>query len=121
MERLQSEEFKQKSQTFERGFSIGQAILAGVMMAIGYNYTWMYWKESGQEDVSPTEDNLCPNGAAWWLWIAGICLLVSSSVKAWAMMYKKCYGTERLGQDVQEVRREGRNDRLRRGGRDGRQ
>ena len=97
MEMMISEKFKQISRTsaFEKGYSIVQAILAGVMVGIGYNYTWMYWKESGHEDVSSTEDNLCPNGAAWWLWIAGICLLVSSSVKAWAMMYKKCYGTER--------------------------
>ena len=106
---FQGEKLKQMSQTsaFEKGYSIVQAILAGVMVGIGYNYTWMYWKESGQEDVSPTEDKLCPNGAAWWLWIAGICLLVSSSIKAWAMMYKKCYGTERLGQDAVEVLRNG--------------
>jgi len=90
MEKFQSEEFKQNSQTSEKGYSIVQAILAGVMVAIGYNYTWMHWKESGHEDVSPTEDNLCPNGAAWWLWIAGICLLVSNSINGWAKMYKKC-------------------------------
>ena len=60
------------------------------MVAIGYNYTWMHWKESGQQDVSPTEDNLCPNGAARWLWIAGICLLVLNSINGWAKMCKKC-------------------------------
>ena len=52
MENFQSEKFKQISQTFEMGFSIVLAILAEVMMSIGYNYTY-------------TEDKLCPNGAAW--------------------------------------------------------
>merc|ERR1712152_83805 len=42
------------------------------------------------DGVSADEDNLCPNGAAYWLWIAGILLLVSNSINGWAKMYKKC-------------------------------
>ena len=55
MENFQSEESKQISQTSDKGYSIVQVILGVVMVAIGYNYTWMHWKESGHEDVSPTE------------------------------------------------------------------
>ena len=51
------------------------AIIVGIVMTvIGYNYTWKYHK--GEEGVSTDEDNLCPNGAALWLWIFGICALV---------------------------------------------
>jgi len=32
----------------------------------------------------------CPNGAAYWLYVAGICLLVSNSINTWAKIYKKC-------------------------------
>ena len=45
-----------------------------VMTVIGYNYTWKYHK--GEAGVRAYEDNLCPNGAAWWLWISGICTLL---------------------------------------------
>ena len=72
---IHSEEFKQNSKTSEKGYSIVQVILGGVMVVIGSNYT---------------EDNLCPNGAAWWLLIAGICLLASNLIIGLAKMYKKC-------------------------------
>jgi hypothetical protein len=90
MEKFNSEEFKQNSQTSEKGYSIMQAILGGVMVAVGYNYTWEHHNGGNVEGVSTEEDNLCPNGAAYWLWIAGILLLVSNSINGWAKMYKKC-------------------------------
>ena len=49
-------------------------IVGIVMTVIGYNYNWQYHK--GEEGVSTEEDNLCPNGAALWLWIFGIYALV---------------------------------------------
>merc|ERR1712227_374176 len=69
---------------------MGQAILGGVMVAVGYNYTWEHHNGGNVDGVSTDEDNLCPNGAAYWLWIAGILLLVSNSINGWAKMYKKC-------------------------------
>ena len=50
-----------------------------VMTVIGYNYTWKYHK--GKDGVMADEDNLCPNGAAWWLWICGICILVMQFIQ----------------------------------------
>ena len=51
------------------------AIIVGIVMTVmGYNYNWKYHK--GEEGVSTDEDNLCPNGAALWLWIFGIYTLV---------------------------------------------
>merc|ERR1711982_45797 len=90
MEKFNSEEFKQNSQTSEKGYSIVQAILGGVMVAVGYNYVWEHHNGGNVDGVSTEEDNLCPNGAAYWLWIAGILLLVSNSINGWAKMYKKC-------------------------------
>merc|ERR1712137_121151 len=85
MEKFNSEEFKQNSQTSEKGYSIIQAILGGVMVAIDYNYTWEHHNGGNVDGVSTEEDNLCPNGAAYWLWIAGILLLVSNSINGWAI------------------------------------
>merc|ERR1712045_576487 len=90
MEKFNSEEFKQNSQTSEKGYSIMQAILGGVMVAVGYNYYWPHHNGGNVDGVLTEEDNLCPNGAAYWLWIAGILLLVSNSINGWAKMYKKC-------------------------------
>ena len=70
-----SEKFKQNSKTSEKGYSIVQVILGVVMVVIGSNYT---------------EDNLCPNGAARWFLIAGICLLVSNLINVLAKLFKKC-------------------------------
>ena len=75
MDKFQSylrEEFKQNSKT---SYSIVKVILGGVMVDFGSNYT---------------EDNLCPNGAARWFLIAGICLLVSNLINVLAKLFKKC-------------------------------
>ena len=75
MDKFQSdlrEEFKHNSKT---SISIVKVILGGVMVVIGSNYT---------------EDNLCPNGAARWFLIAGICLLVSNLINVLAKLFKKC-------------------------------
>merc|ERR1712045_860491 len=56
----------------------------------GYNYYWPHHNGGNVDGVLTEEDNLCPNGAAYWLWIAGILLLVSNSINGWAKMYKKC-------------------------------
>merc|ERR1711910_206748 len=42
--------------------------------------------------LSEAEKTPCPNGAAYWLYVAGICLLVSNSINTWAKMYKKSSG-----------------------------
>ena len=48
-----------------------------VMTVIGYSYTWKYHKGEDGVRADEDEDNLCPNGgAAWWLWIFGISILV---------------------------------------------
>ena len=71
-ERLPSrEEIQHKSRT---PLSISQLILGIVMAVIGYKYSWYY--HMGGHD----EDNLCPNGAAWWLWVAGMILMVSELI-----------------------------------------
>ena len=62
------------------------AIIMGIVMAvIGYNYTWQYHMGD--------EDNLCPNGAAWWLWIFGISNLTIELVK---LLLTKCCEGERI-------------------------
>ena len=76
--------------TSEISYFLMQAILGGAMMAVGYHYTWEYRNGGNVDGVSTEEDNLCPNGAAYWLWIAGILLLVSNSTYALAKIYKKC-------------------------------
>ena len=74
-ESAEEEVTEQKNMTPEKTYFFAQVILGIVMVAIGYNYTWEY-HNGGEEGVSTEEDNLCPNGAAWWLWIAGILFLV---------------------------------------------
>merc|ERR1711983_658209 len=88
--KIQQRGVQTNSQTSEKGYSIVQAILGGVMVAVGYNYVWAHHNGGNVDGVSTEEDNLCPNGAAYWLWIAGILLLVSNSINGWAKMYKKC-------------------------------
>ena len=61
-------------------------IFGGLMVTIGYNHTWEL-HNGGNVDG---EDNLCPNGAAYWLWIYGIVILMSNSFKGLAKIYKKC-------------------------------
>ena len=59
-----------------------QVIQSIVMVAIGYNYTWLY--HNGREEGG----NLCPNGAAWWLWIAGISHLIFPLLVVWDALSK---------------------------------
>merc|ERR1712150_101231 len=56
-----------------------------VMVAIGYQHLPGEVSEGEAAAADP-----CPNGAAYWLYVAGICLLVSNSINTWAKMYKKC-------------------------------
>ena len=76
--------------TSEMSYFFGQAIFGGAMMAVGYSYTWEHHNEGNVDGVRTDEDNLCPNGATYWLWIAGILLLVSNSIYALAKIDKKC-------------------------------
>ena len=48
------------------------------MVVVGY-------QNLPQESMDP-----CPNGAAYWLYVAGICLLVSNSINILAKICKKC-------------------------------
>ena len=76
---------------FMEGFSIMLAFIwSGVMVAVGYNYTWELHNGGNVDGVHDGEDNLCPNGAAYWLLINGIVLLMSISFKGLFKIYKKC-------------------------------
>merc|ERR1711997_253507 len=88
MDKLNSEEFKENSAKSETGFSLMNLVLGIVMVAIGYQNLPQESVEgegAGEEGGDP-----CPNGAAYWLYVAGICLLVSNSINTWAKIYKKC-------------------------------
>merc|ERR1712061_931274 len=84
MEKLNSEEFKENSSKSETGFSLMNLVLGIVMVAIGYQNL------PGTELEGEEAGDPCPNGAAYWLYVAGICLLVSNSINTWAKIYKKC-------------------------------
>jgi len=71
----ESEVTEQRNPTPVYSQLVAQAILGIVMVTIGYKYTWKF-HNGGEEGVSTEEDNLCPNGAAWWLWVAGIVHLI---------------------------------------------
>jgi len=90
MEKLNSEEFKQNSQNNEKGYSIIQLILGAVMVAIGYQNLPADYKYSAEEiqELSVQERDPCPNGAAYWLYIAGILLLVANFMNGWSKFYK---------------------------------
>ena len=72
-------------------FSIMLAFIwIGVMVAVGYNYNYTYnylYHNGGNVDG---EDNLCPNGAAYWLWITGNIFLISNFFIGLAKICKKC-------------------------------
>ena len=69
------EKLKEKCETLYRLSLLGQLILGIVMAVIGYNYTWDYHK------AEYDEDNLCTNGTAWWLWVAGLILVISQLIE----------------------------------------
>merc|ERR1712150_266887 len=56
-----------------------------VMVAIGYQHLPGEVSEGEAAAADP-----CPNGAAYWLYVAGICVLVANSINTWAKFYKKC-------------------------------
>jgi len=80
---LDREEIKQNGQKTEKGYSIIQIALGAVMLGIGIQYLP---KESTEDTVLPEgapvpkESDPCPNGAAHYLYVAGITLLVTNGV-----------------------------------------
>jgi len=93
MEKLNSEEFKQNTQNNEKGYSIIQLILGAVMVAIGYQnlpVEYRFSEEAIQELSVEEKRDPCPNGAAYWLYIAGILLLVANFMNGWSKFYKWC-------------------------------
>merc|ERR1739844_514347 len=84
MDKMNTEEFKENSAKSETGFSLMNLVLGIVMVAIGYQNL------PGTELEGEAAGDPCPNGAAYWLYVAGICLLVSNSINTWAKIYKKC-------------------------------
>merc|ERR1712173_315986 len=65
----------------ETGFSLMNLVMGIVMVVIGYQNlpaetTGTLVEDGGEEDAGDP----CPNGAAYWLYVAGICLLVSNSI-----------------------------------------
>merc|ERR1712183_488314 len=95
MDKMNTEEFKENSAKSETGFSLMNLVLGIVMVAIGYQNlpADMTGTPAAGENA---EQDPCPNGAAYWLYVAGICLLVSNSINTWAKIDKKC--AERDGQ-----------------------
>merc|ERR1712203_884324 len=85
MDKINSEEFKENSAKSETGFSLMNLVMGIVMVAIGYQNLPGEVAEGEAAAADP-----CPNGAAYWLYVAGICLLVSNSINTWAKIYKKC-------------------------------
>ena len=63
-------------------FLVGNLIIATAMVAVGYHYQYEYLYVLVHVSQSLTQENVyrtpCPNGAAYWLYAAGICLLVSN-------------------------------------------
>merc|ERR1711936_49879 len=90
MEKINSEEFKENSGKSETGFSLMNLVIGIVMVAIGYQNLPAEDRGVDPAGLSEAEKTPCPNGAAYWLYVAGICLLVSNSINTWAKMYKKC-------------------------------
>jgi len=90
MEKLNSEEFKENTAKSETGFSLANLVIGIVMTVIGYQNLPAEERGVELDGLSEPEKNPCPNGAAYWLYVAGICLLVSNSINTWAKMYKKC-------------------------------
>jgi len=89
MDKINTEEFKENSGKSETGFSLANLIIGIVMVAIGYQN--LPQEMTGTPAVAEdAEQDPCPNGAAYWLYVAGICLLVSNSINTWAKIYKKC-------------------------------
>merc|ERR1711974_73198 len=86
MDKMNTEEFKENSAKSETGFPLMNLVLGIVMVAIGYQN--LPAEMTGGEDGESGDP--CPNGAAYWLYVAGICLLVSNSINTWAKIYKKC-------------------------------
>ena len=73
--RRREEEMEEIKKKYTTPLSLCQLILGIVLAVIGYQYSYYYHMDYY------FEDNLCPNGAAWWLWCAGIILVVSQFLK----------------------------------------
>lgn len=86
------EEFKNNSDSSEKGYSFIQLIIGGVMVGIGYTNLPIEYRNWG--DLSELTDeekrDPCPNGAAFWLYVAGIIILVTNFMNGWAKFYKRC-------------------------------
>merc|ERR1712241_1008551 len=101
MEKINTEEFKENSGKSETGFSLMNLVIGIVMVVIGYQNLPVEDRGVDPAGLSEAEKTPCPNGAAYWLYVAGICILVSNSINTWAKMYKKC--AERGGLAVNKM------------------
>ena len=106
MEKLNSQENKQNSKNdliislkrnrtsetlLEAATATLGAINASIMVVIGYLNLPVEYRYSDKEILElPEEDKRdpCPNGAAYWLYIAGIIFLFSNFLFAWSIFYK---------------------------------
>merc|ERR1712018_820562 len=79
MEKMNSEEFKNNAQHSEKGYSFVGLIFGAVMVAVGYwNLPIEYRNWGDLSELSEEEKrDPCPNGAAYWMYIAGILALVA--------------------------------------------
>jgi len=77
---LDNEDLKNNGLKTQRGYNIIQIILAAVMLAIGIKYLPEKTVPEGTKAPIPEDVDPCPNGAAYYLYVAGIVLLVSNLI-----------------------------------------
>jgi len=82
------EEMKTNGEKTQKGYSIIQLVLGAIMLAIGIKYLRPAVEEGAgaavlsEESVVPLPKEVypCPNGAAYYLYVAGIVLLVTNLI-----------------------------------------
>jgi len=103
-----SDEKKKHGEATEKGFNGIQVILGLIMYIIGYNYLpsldAVVDAALSESSIPSKEDNPCPNGAAYYLYVAGIVILVinlvnilSKAAKKWAEKDGKVTCMEQCG------------------------
>jgi len=80
------EDMKTNGEKTQKGYSIIQIALGIIMLVIGLKYLPPAMEEVSEDQVvsadgvKTKEDDPCPNGAAYYLYVAGIVLLVTNAI-----------------------------------------
>jgi len=80
------EDMKNNGEKTQKGYSIIQIALGIIMLVIGLKYLPPAMEEVSEDQVvsadgvKSKEDDPCPNGAAYYLYVAGIVLLVTNAI-----------------------------------------